>query len=134
MKTQGDEYASHEIIQIRNQKEANNMRQVLRSPYAVNFNMSILKMALNVKEDAIAGCLAAKYAVKVEMQMVEFAIINKMIDFLKHVFMNNKQPELTLTPGQLAATTKGNHIEGDESRSKETMRNSQQFTLRNSQN
>jgi len=58
--------------------------------------MSILKMSLNLKEDTIAGCLAAKYAVRVEPQMIEFAIINKMIEFLRHVFMNNKQPELNI--------------------------------------
>ena len=53
-------------------------------------------MALNLKEDAVAGCLASKYSVRIELQMIEFAIINKMIDFLKHVFLNGKQPDLQL--------------------------------------
>lgn len=78
------------MITIKSEKETASLRLVLRTQFAINFNMSILKMALNLKEDAVAGCLAAKYSVRLELQMIEFAIINKMIDFLKHVFMNNK--------------------------------------------
>jgi hypothetical protein len=70
-------------------------------------------MALNLKEDVIAGCLAAKYAVRVELQMIEFAIINKMIVFLKNVFVHGKQPEVSMAArGQ--GTFKGMTTMGDD--------------------
>lgn len=62
-----DESNGFEVISIRSEKETQSLRLVLRTQFAINFNMSILKMALNMKEDAVAGCLAAKYAVRVEL-------------------------------------------------------------------
>jgi hypothetical protein len=97
-----------ELIVLRNEKETGNLRTVLRTPYAVNFNMSILKMALNIKEDVISACLTCKYSIKIELQMIEFAIINKLIQFLKNVFINNKQPDLSQSHLKERGGTGGN--------------------------
>lgn len=57
--------------------------------------------------------------------MIEFAIINKMIDFLKHVFMNNKQPDLQIQP----STKKG----GDDIQVNHEQRTSNNISMRQSE-
>lgn len=58
------------------------LKNILKSEIAQNLMTNVLKIALNMNEDKIAGIIVAQYHVIIEESMINFAIASQSFHFI----------------------------------------------------
>lgn len=66
------------------------LNAILKLDIAKTFNSSVLKIALNLKEDRIAAIITAFFPVRIDEESINRACRSFQIDFLYCVFAYNK--------------------------------------------
>jgi len=57
----------------------------LKSEFASDLNTNLLKIALNMREDSVAGLIVARFPVLLEEPTLRFAVEQKCLVFIKYV-------------------------------------------------